>query len=268
MASLTKKLTERLTNSLKRFQPVLRNARNRDINESDTVVIVTDMLSELFGFDKYTEITSEYAVRGTYCDLAVKLEGRLSFLMEVKAIGLELKERHIRQSIDYAANSGLEWVAVTNGCEWKIFRVLFKKPIEQELVLEFSLLDIDPKDMDDLEKLYTVSREGFAKDALNDFYQRKQAINRYTIGAILQGEAVLKILRRELKLLEPGVNASLEEIGQVLSSEVLKREIIESEKTTEANRKLNRKQRKQQKSKSSNKESVGTSQNESSSPAA
>jgi hypothetical protein len=28
----------------------------------------------VFGFDKYSEITSEQAIRGTFCDLAVPLE--------------------------------------------------------------------------------------------------------------------------------------------------------------------------------------------------
>ena len=53
------------------------------------------MLADLFGFDKYTEITSEQAIRGTYCDLAVKLEGKIKYLVEVKAIGLMLKDNQV-----------------------------------------------------------------------------------------------------------------------------------------------------------------------------
>ena len=40
------------------------------------------------GFDKYSEITSEYVIRSTYVDLAIKLDGKLALLIEVKAIGL------------------------------------------------------------------------------------------------------------------------------------------------------------------------------------
>jgi hypothetical protein len=36
-------------------------------------------------------------IRSTFCDLAVKLDGTLAFLVEVKAIGLEPKEQYIRQ---------------------------------------------------------------------------------------------------------------------------------------------------------------------------
>ena len=85
MPKLSKKSVERITTGLKRFQPILTSARSRDVNESDTVVIVTDLLQEVFGYDKYAEITSEHVIRGTFCDLAVKLDGTLALLIEVKA---------------------------------------------------------------------------------------------------------------------------------------------------------------------------------------
>jgi hypothetical protein len=77
MSRIPKKAVERITAGLKRFQPILTAARSRDVNESDTVVIVMDLLQEVFGYDKYAEITSEHAIRGTFCDLAVKLDGAL-----------------------------------------------------------------------------------------------------------------------------------------------------------------------------------------------
>lgn len=86
------------------FPRLLSSAKARDVNESDTVVIVTDLLQYVFGYDKYSEITSEHMIRGTYCDLAVKIQGSLAFLLEVKAIGSELKDQHIKQAVDYAAN--------------------------------------------------------------------------------------------------------------------------------------------------------------------
>ncbi len=92
MARIPKKVAERFGKHLGRFQKVLRDAKDRDVNESDTVTIVTDMLGAIFGYDKYTEITSEQAIRGTYCDLAIKLNGIVKYLIEVKAIGLTLKE--------------------------------------------------------------------------------------------------------------------------------------------------------------------------------
>jgi len=30
----------------------------------------------LFGYDKYEEVTGEFAIRGTWCDLAIKIDGQ------------------------------------------------------------------------------------------------------------------------------------------------------------------------------------------------
>src|SRR5688572_29892155 len=98
MMALPKKVADRLATGLKRFQPVLEGAKKRDINESDTVVIVMDLLQDVFGYDKYSEITSEQRIRGTYCDLAVNVEGTPALLLEVKAIGLELKDQFVKRS--------------------------------------------------------------------------------------------------------------------------------------------------------------------------
>lgn len=95
MASIPARVESRLVAGLKRFQPILAAAKARDIGESDTVTIVTDLLAEIFGYEKYAEITSEYAIRSTFCDLAIKIEGTLKVLIEVKAIGLQADKQPV-----------------------------------------------------------------------------------------------------------------------------------------------------------------------------
>ena len=120
-------------------------AKSRDVNESDTSMIVTDMMADLFGYDKYSEVTRELCIRGTFCDLATRIDGKFQMLIEVKAIGMELKDPHVKQAVDYAANQGIEWVALTSGNIWKVYRVFFTKPIGTELVLDIDLLALNPK---------------------------------------------------------------------------------------------------------------------------
>jgi hypothetical protein len=165
--SVPKRVTERIERSLKAFQNILEQQRARDVSEADTVTIVKDVLSEIFGFDKYAELTSEHSIRGTFCDLAVKLDGKLAFLIEVKAIGLELKDSHVKQAIDYAANQGCEWVVLTNGIDWRLYHVLFKKPIDKQEIAHFNLLTARARNEADLEKIYLLTREGFTKSSLH-----------------------------------------------------------------------------------------------------
>jgi predicted RNase H-like nuclease len=70
------RVADRLSAGLKKYQPVLTGARSRDVNESDTSMIVTDLLAEVFGYDKYSEVTRELCIRGTYCDLATRMDGK------------------------------------------------------------------------------------------------------------------------------------------------------------------------------------------------
>jgi hypothetical protein len=240
MASIPNKIAERLTTSLKRFQPVVDSARSRDVNESDTVIIVTDMLSDLFGYDKYSEITSELCIKGSYCDLATKVDGQLQFLVEVKAAGTELKDAHVKQAVDYAANLGVDWVVLTNASTWKVFKVGFTKPVTHELVIEFALGDISSKRSEDIETLYLIAREGIVKSALGDFNAQRQALNRFCITAVLVSEPVLDVMRRELRRISPDVKIENEQIRKVLTSDVLKRDVIEGDKADEARRKVSR----------------------------
>lgn len=46
MATVPSRAADRIAANLKKFQPVVQSAKQRDVNESDTVIIVTDMLSE------------------------------------------------------------------------------------------------------------------------------------------------------------------------------------------------------------------------------
>ncbi len=231
---------DRLVAGIKRFQPILTAAKSRDVNESDTVIIVTDMLAEVFGYDKYSEITSEYAIRGTYCDLAIKLDGKLRLLMEVKAIGSELKEAHIKQAVDYAANQGVEWVALTNGIRWQVYHISFGQPIGQDLVVDFDFLMLNFKSDAHLESLFLLTKEGMGKSVLDDYHAQRQAMSRFFLGAMILSDPVLEVVRRELRRVSPGVKIEVTEIRKALMDEVLKREVVEGDKADEARRKISR----------------------------
>ncbi len=189
--AIPKKVAERLVAGIKRYQPILAAAKNRDVGETDTVTIVKDMLADVFGYDKYAELTSEHAIRGTYCDLAIKLDGKLTKLLEVKAIGIDLKDAHVKQAIDYAAIQGVDWVLLTTGARWCVYRVFFTKPIQQELVVDIEFSNLNPRSENDLELLYLWCKEGWQRSALGDFHAQKQALSRFFLGAVLTSTLLL-----------------------------------------------------------------------------
>ena len=240
MPKLSKKAMDRIGAGIKRFQPILASAKTRDVNESDTVIIVTDLLQEVFGYDKFTEITSEHMIRGTFCDLAIKLDGTLAVLIEVKAIGLDLKEHYVKQAVDYAANQGCDWVVLTNGTVWKVYKIAFSKPIEQELVVQFDLLAVNPRSSDHIDLVGLLAKEGWQKAHLGEYQAQRRALSRFTLGALVLSDPVLEVLRREVRRLSPEVRVECEEVRSVLESEVLKREVLEGEKAGSARKQVAR----------------------------
>ena len=188
-------------------------------------------------------------IRGTYCDIAVKIQGSLAFLLEVKAIGTELKDLHVKQAIDYAANQGVEWVGLTNGVTWRVYKVTFSKPIDFEVVVEFDLLSMNPRSADTVETLSLLAKEGWQKAHIGEYLSYKQALSKYTLSAILLSDPVLKMIRRQLRLTTPGIKVDLDEIKEALGNDVLKREVLEGEKAVSAQRQVTRATRRARKSK-------------------
>ena len=238
--NIPKKAVDRFIKTVPRFQKVLQAAKDRDVNESDTVSIINDIFGEVFGYDKFLEVTSEVAIRGTYCDLALKIDDKVHFLIEAKAIGSELKDAHMRQAVDYGANHGVQWVILTNGIEWRVYRIRFEQPINFDLVCNFDFLSLNPKDEKDQEFLFLLSKEGLSRNARDDFYEKVQSVNRYVIGSLILGEPILAFIRRELKRLSDGIKVEIDEVETIVRTEVLKREVVEGEEADAAKARVNK----------------------------
>ena len=246
---VSKRFLDRAKGSLRRYQKILESARARDVNESDTCVILTDFLGDVLGYDKYTEVTTEFSIRSTFCDLAIKVGGRVQFLIEVKSAGTDLRDNHLRQAIDYAANQGIEWVLLTNGVVWQAHRVRFEQPIANDLVFTVDLLEPDAKPAATLEKLYPISREAAGGTEINHYWQRKEATSRYVLAQLLLDKSVLSLVRRHLRKQFAGLRITEEQIADLMRAEVLKRDVLEGDRASAAEKLLRRGARKRAKTK-------------------
>lgn len=234
MATIPAKVSKRLIDGIKRFKPIVAKARDKDVNESDTVAIITDILSEVFGYDKYADVTSEFAIKKTFCDLAIKLDGQPRLLIEAKAAGLNLKEQHIKQAVDYGSNSGIEWVVLTNAVHWMVYKIQFGKPVSSELVYEFELDKINTKKDSDLELLYHLTKEAMLKTgkaSLDDFYTHKKVLNKFVISQLLLSEPIADAIRKTMKKLYPDTKCTNEEISKIIVEEIIKRDVLDDERT-------------------------------------
>lgn len=234
---IPKRVSERIKTRLKLYRKVLADARTADRSEQDTVTIVTDMLAEVFGYDKYQDLTGEYSIRGTFCDIAVKVDGKIKYLIEVKAVGKSLRENHLRQATDYAAKEGIEWVVLTNGVEWQAYRMIFEQPVHYDHVFTMDMVESGSEIS---EMIYMLSREGITKQTISEYHEQRQVLNRYFISAVLLSDPVLSAIRRELRRISPDVRINTEDLKAELTNEVIKRDIMEGDELKEAKRRTSR----------------------------
>ena len=244
MSTVPKRVIERYRKEVPRLQKVLKTASDRDLNEADTVSIVKGILSDVFGFDKYLDITSEYAIRGTYCDLAIKMDDKIQYLIEVKAVGITLKENHMRQTVNYGANHGVQWVVLTNGLIWNVYKINLEKRVESELVFTVNFLDVNPRCKEDQDMLFLLSKRGVAKSAREEYYTRVQSLNRFIVSSLVMSEPFITNLRKDIRKLTNGMKVENSEIESILQNEVLKRDVIEGDEVAKARNRINKMLRK------------------------
>lgn len=234
MAKLPKKFVDRVSAKLKGYQNIVVSHRTRDVSEADTVTVVKDVLADVFGYDKYAELTSEQQIRGTFCDLAIQIEGKVRFLIEVKSAGSTLSEAHLRQAVNYGAHHGIEWIILTNAVEWRFYKVIFAQPISWDEVTRLCLPDLSARNESDLERMFLLAREGLPSDAISAFHQHQQMVNQYTVAQLVQSAPVLAVVRKELRKLFPDIRVDEGDLADILANGVLKREVVDGEKVEEA----------------------------------
>lgn len=223
MAVYQDKALERVSKGIRKYKSVAQKARANNAQESDTRMIVSSFIADALGWDAFDNLTGEYRIKGTYADFVLRNNGKHFVIIEVKAITFNLNEKHLDQAVSYAAREGVEWVILTNGAEWRLYRVIFGKPVDQELVFEVSLLDEDMRPKAKAELLYLLTPEAQRKDELEAYLQRKRAISGPNIARLLLSESVLTRLRAEIKA-ESNYRLDLVELSEILASCVIRQD--------------------------------------------
>jgi len=234
MIKIPKKVADRWPASLRTLLSVALSHKTKDVSEADTVTLVKDMLADIFGYEKYNELTSEQQIRGTFCDLAVRIDGKIRVLIEVKAAALALNDNHLRQAINYGAHEGIEWIVLTNALEWRLYRIKFGQPVDYELVSSLSIADLNLKSEEDQRKLFLLCREGITSDAMGIYHQHISLLNRFTVAQVVLSEPVVSCIRREMRRYFPELKIDPESISDLLTNEILKREVIDGDKVKDA----------------------------------
>lgn len=215
---------ERMKAAIKKFSKPLADLVARDANEGDTRLLVTDMLCDGFGFDKYSELTTEYRVKGEFADYGIRLEKDLIAFLEVKRVNTKLSSKHLRQVESYAVNEGVEWVILTSGVVWQVYHITGGLPVVVDLALEVDLLG-EETNTQKANQLYYLTKESLKRRQIDSLWQAKRATSPKSLASVLCSENVVTAIRRELKR-ATGQSVTDEEVVRLLNHTVLRPECL------------------------------------------
>ncbi len=188
---------ERVRVGIKKFSKPLAEFLARDANEGDTRLLVTDFLCEALGFDKFSELATEYVVKGEFADYGVRIDKQLVAFIEVKRVATKLSQNHLRQVEMYAVNEGIEWMILTNGAQWQAYHLTPGMPVQIDLALEVDLLGPDSP-AKKADAIYHLTREALKRRVIDELWKAKRTSSPRAIAQILASPAVATVVRKEL----------------------------------------------------------------------
>lgn len=176
----------------------LGKGKSTEMNESGTRIGVNEFLQDVLGYAFGDEIKTEYAIKGEYADYIVQLKRKKHFVVEVKAMEIDLSERHLRQAMAYASNEGIDWIMLTNGRQVQLYRVIFGKPMTNHLIFSHDLADLTVMKQA-ANDLINISRKAVEKGELEQYWQRFDALTPTSLIKTIYTQDVIGAIRRKVK---------------------------------------------------------------------
>lgn len=217
---------ERVRAALKKFTRPLQDLVARDANEGDTRLLITDLLCDALGYDKYEDLTTEYMVRGEFADYGVRIDKQMVAFIEVKRATTKLGVKHLRQVEMYAVNEGVEWVVLTNGAHWQVYHLTAGLPVTIDLTLDLDLLGTQTVNHK-ADQLFFLSKESFKRRQIEDVWRQTAATAPRALLDVMLSEPVLEAARKELRR-RAGYNVDPADLARMVRASVVRPEVMES----------------------------------------
>lgn len=199
---------------LKKYKTKYLRKEFSNLDESATRIMTNAFLTDVLGYKELEEIKTEFRIRGEYADYVIQVGRKKHFVVEVKSIQIDLDQKHLRQSLNYAANEGIDWILLLNGRQIEFYKVNFTKPITSKRLFKIDLLD--KADFNSASELIVyLTKTCVLKDELDDFWKRVSALAPDSIAKLLYTEDIARNVRNSIKR-ETGIYFQIEDVAEVI----------------------------------------------------
>jgi hypothetical protein len=195
---LTPSKLKKSADALKKYSKKYLGGHLKELDESGTRLMINEFLTEVLGYAPIEEVKTEYMIKGTYADYVIQLKGVRHFLVEVKALSLNLSDAHLRQAVNYGANEGIEWALLTNGKCFNLYKILFNKPIESRKMFSIDLSDpIQLKNA--IESIQFLHKDSVSNKGLDLLWNKCAALDPANVAGFLYTPNVINYIKKSLK---------------------------------------------------------------------
>lgn len=195
---LTALKQQKLFNSLKAYRKEFLDGNIKELDESGTRIMINRFLSEVLGYKQLEEIKTEYMIKGTYADYVIQVNKTRHFLVEVKALSFQLSEKHLRQTVNYGANEGIEYALLTNGRNFEFYKIIFEQPISSRLIFAIDLGDAAGL-KNAAGHLQHLHKESVVKNSFKPLWNKCEATDPYNVAGILCSDTALNCIKKLIR---------------------------------------------------------------------
>jgi hypothetical protein len=195
---MNKKQIEKIKIGLTQYRKRYLKEDFLSLDESATRIMINYLLTSILEFEELVDIKTEYRIKGEYADYIIELKGKKKFVIEVKSIQIDLSDKHLKQSLSYAANEGIDWIILLNGRQLQLHKVFFEKPIKTQQIFSINFLD-QSTFKEAIGFISLLTKRSTEKNLLEEYWTKFEASSPKNLSRLLYSETVVKYLRKELK---------------------------------------------------------------------
>ncbi len=217
-----------LEKKLKEYKKRFLTRKHEGLDEASTRLMTNNFLINILGYAEFEEVKTEYNISGEYADYVIQIGRKKHFIIEVKSISLDLSDKHLRQATNYAVSEGIDWILLTNGTAFMLYRILFNKPISIKKVFEHDIGK--EKNLQSASKdIALLTKKSVGKNELEKHWGRFEVVEPAGLSKLLYHKTVVASLRRVMRQ-KTSLSFSEEEVLDALHGLITKQ--IENVKPT------------------------------------
>lgn len=181
---------ENLTEMLRAIDAKTKGYMARSIHmyEANTIDTAITPILRVLGWDieDLDQVRREYRhhAKDNPVDFSLMHDGAPVLFVEAKGLGENLNDRKwITQTHAYAHACGVSWAVLTNGIEWRVYKVSMQGQAEDKLLLQVRIEEADAA-----QHLYALARDHLVPQCLLDVLWKRKEVDS-TMRSIFAGMA-------------------------------------------------------------------------------